>query len=140
MRVRFKKYADNAKTPKYASEDDACLDLFASSLLIDDFGNLTYDTGIAFEIPKDHVGLVFPRSSVFKKTLILKNSVGVIDSGYRGTIQVKFSSLRESNVIYDVGDRVAQIMIIPRPSVELEEVDELSDSTRGTGGFGSTGS
>jgi len=140
MRVRFKKCADNAKTPKYASEDDACLDLFASSLLIDDFGNLTYDTGIAFEIPKDHVGLVFPRSSVFKKTLILKNSVGVIDSGYRGTIQVKFSSLRESNVIYDVGDRVAQIMIIPRPSVELEEVDELSDSTRGTGGFGSTGS
>lgn len=140
MRVRFKKCADNAKTPKYASEDDACLDLFASSLSIDDFGNLTYDTGIAFEIPKDHVGLVFPRSSVFKKTLILKNSVGVIDSGYRGTIQVKFSSLRESNVIYDVGDRVAQIMIIPRPSVELEEVDELSDSTRGTGGFGSTGS
>lgn len=140
MRVRFKKCADNAKTPKYASEDDACLDLFASSLQIDDFGNLTYDTGIAFEIPKDHVGLVFPRSSVFKKTLILKNSVGVIDSGYRGTIQVKFSSLRESNVIYDVGDRVAQIMIIPRPSVELEEVDELSDSTRGTGGFGSTGS
>ena len=101
---------------------------------------MTYDTGIAFEIPKDYVGLVFPRSSVFKKTLILKNSVGVIDSGYRGTIQVKFSSLRESNVIYDVGDRVAQIMIIPRPSVELEEVDELSDSTRGTGGFGSTGS
>lgn len=140
MRVRFKKCADNAKTPKYASEDDACLNLFASSLQIDDFGNLTYDTGIAFEIPKDHVGLVFPRSSVFKKTLILKNSVGVIDSGYRGTIQVKFSSLRESNVIYDVGDRVAQIMIIPRPSVELEEVDELSDSTRGTGGFGSTGS
>ena len=140
MRVRFKKCADNAKTPKYASEDDACLDLFASSLLIDDFGNLTYDTGIAFEIPKDHVGLVFPRSSVFKKTLILKNSVGVIDSGYRGTIQVKFSNLRESNVIYDVGDRVAQIMIIPRPLVELEEVDELSDSTRGTGGFGSTGS
>ena len=140
MRVRFKKCADNAKTPKYASEDDACLDLFASSLQIDDFGNLTYDTGIAFEIPKDYVGLVFPRSSVFKKTLILKNSVGVIDSGYRGTIQVKFSSLRESNVIYDVGDRVAQIMIIPRPSVELEEVDELSDSTRGTGGFGSTGS
>lgn len=140
MRVRYKKCAENAKTPKYASEGDACLDLFASSLSIDDFGNVSYDTGISLEIPENHVGLVFPRSSVFKKTLILKNSVGVIDSGYRGTIQVKFSKQRDSNIVYDVGDRVAQIMIIPRPVIELEEVDELSDSARGSGGFGSTGS
>jgi dUTP pyrophosphatase len=140
MRVRYKKCHENAQEPKYASSGDACLDLFASSFSIDDFGNVTYDTGIALEIPEDHVGLVFPRSSVFKKDLMLKNSVGVIDSGYRGTIQVKFVKQRSSGAYYSVGDRVAQIMIIPRPSVTLEEVDELSGTSRGAGGFGSTGS
>lgn len=141
MRVRFKKVLENAITPLYATAGDACVDLYAASSEVDEFGNLTYDTGIAFEIPEDHVGLVFPRSSVTKTSLTLKNSVGVIDSGYRGTVKVKFLIDNNSNhPVYYTGDRVAQMMIIPRPLIELEEVENLSETSRGLGGFGSTGS
>jgi len=141
MKVRYKKALKNAITPRYATQGDACMDLYAAALTVDDFGNLTYDTGISLEIPEDHVGLVFPRSSITKTSLMLKNSVGVIDSGYRGTIKVKFlANSSFSHAVYDLGDRVAQIMIIPRPTIELEEVDHLSETSRGAGGFGSTGS
>ena len=142
MKVRFKKSLENAIAPKYASEGDACMDLYAADYVIDDFGNLTYDTGISLEIPEDHVGLVFPRSSITKTTLMLKNSVGVIDSGYRGTIKVKFMLANNpfSHTVYELGDRVAQIMIVPRPLIELEEAENLSETSRGVGGFGSTGS
>lgn len=140
MKLRFKKSLKNAITPRYAAEGDACMDLYAAAITVDDFGNLTYDTGVSLEIPEDHVGLVFPRSSITKTSLMLKNSVGVIDSGYRGTIKVKFLANTDLNhVVYELGDRVAQIMIIPRPKIELEEVDHLSETSRGSGGFGSTG-
>jgi dUTP pyrophosphatase len=106
---------------------------------------VTYGTGIAMEIPKGYVGLVFPRSSIRKTDLSLTNCVGVIDSGYRGEIQATFKKVFGKNDIridemdYKVGDRIAQIMIIPYPSVTFIESDELSDSERGEGGFGSTG-
>ena len=141
MRVRFKKVLEDAVSPSYAKEGDACMDLYAAASDVDDFGNLTYDTGLAFEIPEGYVGLVFPRSSITKTSLILKNSVGVIDSGYRGTVKVKFQMDKNSNhPVYFRGDRVAQIMIVPRPSITLEESDSLSETSRGEGGFGSTGS
>lgn len=140
MKIRFKKNNKNAITPTYASPGDACLDLYAAS--VEEKNNeLVIDTGIALEIPDGFVGLVFPRSSISKTSYMLKNSVGVIDSGYRGSVIIKLRKFEEQVLnTYKAGDRVAQIMIIPRPRIELLEVEELSDSVRGEGGFGSTGS
>ena len=139
MKVKIKKLSPDAKIPKYAKPGDACMDLYAVSHTIDDHGNHVYDTQIAMEIPSGHVGLIFPRSSISKTTgMSLRNSVGVIDSGYRGPIILKFASPIGAGV-YLAGDRVAQIMILPYPEIEYVEVNQLSDSDRGSGGFGSTG-
>ena len=95
-------------------------------------------TGISLEIPKGYVGLLFPRSSITKTKHFLRNSVGVIDSGYRGEVKLRFS-LDESSTSYQIGDKVGQIIFIKLPAVELIEVEELSPSVRSTGGFGSSG-
>ena len=140
MKVKFKKLVPNATTPSYAKDGDAGLDLTALSVAVKNDYN-EYGTGIAVEIPKGYVGLLFPRSSVTKKTLMLKNSIGVIDSGYRGEIMLRFhvtSSNYLPDMLYKSGDKVGQLLIIPIPTIELEEVEELSDSERGEGGFGST--
>jgi dUTP pyrophosphatase len=142
MKVSFKKENPDAKAPTYSVSGDACMDLYAVSSTSDNYGNIVYDTGIAMEIPENFVGLVFPRSSVSKTCLSLRNSVGVIDSGYRGTIKLKFYELNEgpdTNVKYNSGDRIGQLMILPRPEIEMVEVDDLSNTVRGSGGFGSTG-
>ena len=136
MKVKIMKLSPDAKVPRYAKPGDACMDLYAVSHTIDKYGNQVYDTQIAMEIPDGYVGLIFPRSSVSKTGLSLRNAVGVIDSGYRGPIMLKFSG---ENSAYLAGDRVGQIMILPYPQIEFKEVDELSDSERGSGGFGSTG-
>ena len=110
----------------------------------DEYGNMVYHTGIAMEIPEGHVGLIYPRSSVSKTPHSLRNHVGVVDSGYRGEIIFKFgwveSYITEQAVkVYTAGDRIGQIIILPYPQVEFVEVDKLSDSERGEGGFGSSG-
>lgn len=97
-----------------------------------------YQTGIAVEIPHGYVGLVFPRSSVYKTGQRLTNDVGVIDSDYRGEIGAKFSDGFDGNT-YQVGDRICQLVIVPIPEVEFVEVEELSETERGEGGYGSTG-
>ena len=137
MKVRIKKLSENAVIPTYAKDGDAGMDLVITSIITKNLGDVTYGFGIALEIPKGFVGLVFPRSSIRKTDLILSNSVGVIDSGYRGEIQATFK--RSGVYAYAVGDRICQIMIIPHPPIEFEEADELSDTERGEGGFGSTG-
>jgi len=114
MKVKIKKLHPDAVIPKYAKEGDAGMDLTAVSREIDvnymDGDNLiTYGTGLAFEIPKGYVGLVFPRSSIYKKDLTLSNSVGVIDSGYRGEVKFKFRNNDYRD--YDIGDRIGQIII-----------------------------
>jgi dUTP pyrophosphatase len=153
MQVKIKKLNPNAVIPSYAKSGDAGMDLVATSIIKDTPEQITYGMGIALEIPEGFVGLVFPRSSVRKTGLQLSNSVGVIDSGYRGELQATFNKLFGTERMYDetkntedtsinfykVGDRIAQIMIIPYPPIEFMEVDELSDSERGEGGFGSTG-
>ena len=99
-----------------------------------------YDTGLSMEIPEGHVGLLFPRSSVSKTNLVLANSVGVVDSGYRGPVKLRFKELSgPPGGRYKTGDRVGQIIIIPIPNFEFEQVEELSNTDRGEGGFGSTG-
>ena len=149
---------------QYAKDGDAGIDLVATSKWIDNDGNVVYGTNRAFEIPKGYVGLLFPRSSNSKKDLTLSNSVGIIDSGYRGEVMMKYKSTNFSYTLltlinlflkkkggiivdmyvnyvksYDIGERVGQLVIIPYPQIEFEESDELSDSERGSGGYGSTG-
>lgn len=140
MKVNVKKNRETAVVPVYAKDGDAGLDLTATEILNETDWQISYDTGLSFEIPYGFVGLVYPRSSVRKYDLELSNSVGVIDSGYRGTVQFTFNkTVRHSHNVYSVGDRIGQIIIVPYPHIELNEVDVLSDTERGTGGFGSSG-
>ena len=143
MKVKIKRLTPNAIIPKYAKEGDAGLDLVATSVISETPTQITYGLGIALEIPEGFVGLVFPRSSIRKTRLQLSNSVGVIDSGYRGEVQATFNkiitTIENQKNDYKVGDRVCQIMIIPHPPIEMLEVTDLSDTDRGEGGFGSTG-
>jgi dUTP pyrophosphatase len=140
MKVRFKKLDEKAVAPSKAHPTDAGFDLTAISVKDDGVRNIvTYGTGIAVEIPDGYVGLIFPRSSICKKSLSLSNSVGVIDSSYRGEIMFKFRKEQPHIQRYSVGDRIGQMIIIPYPDIEFVEANELSDSDRGTGGFGSTG-
>jgi dUTP pyrophosphatase len=140
INIKIKKLKENAVIPTYSKNGDAGMDLTATEILSEDLDTITYGTGLAFEIPKGYVGLVFPRSSIRKYELQLSNSVGVIDSGYRGEVQATFNKIHNKLENYEVGDRVAQIMIIPYPQIKFIETQELSDTDRGTGGFGSTGS
>jgi dUTP pyrophosphatase len=141
MFVKIKKLHNNAVIPQYAKAGDAGMDLVATEV-IDGYGfSVTYGTGLAMEIPEGFVGLVFPRSSIRKYDLSLTNCVGVIDSGYRGEIQATFR--KEAGIPskrYEVGDKIAQMIILPYPAIQFIETDELSDTERGEGGFGSTGS
>ena len=147
MKIKIKKLHNNAKIPAYAKPGDAGMDLTSISKVFADGKNgfekyIEYDTGLAMEIPNGYVGLLFPRSSVSKKDLCLANCVGVVDSGYRGPIKLRFKATNGNSKlaeIYEVGERVGQIIIMPVPFFHFEEVDELSDTNRGEGGFGSTG-
>ena len=149
MKLKFKKIHPDAVTPSYAKAGDAGLDLTAVSINVTN-NFIEYGTGIAIEIPENHVGLMIPRSSVTKTGLIMKNSIGVIDSGYRGELRARYTislmvGLPEAientkeQFLYKVGERVAQLIIVPIPTIELDEVEELSETIRGTGGYGHTG-
>ena len=143
MKVRIKKLSPSAVIPTYAKDGDAGMDMVATHIINETLDSITYGTDIALEIPEGFVGLVFPRSSIRKTHLHLSNSVGVIDSGYRGEIQATFKKIQgvSNNALdnYKVGDRICQIMIIPHPPIEFKEVEELTNTERGEGGFGSTG-
>jgi dUTP pyrophosphatase len=142
MKVKIKKLNENAVIPSYAKSGDAGMDLVATSIISENDTQITYGIGLALEIPNGFVGLIFPRSSVRKTRLMLSNCVGVVDSGYRGELQATFNKVNQNSIAendYKVGDRIAQIMIIPHPPIEFDEVAELSDTERGEGGFGSTG-
>ncbi len=142
VKVPIKKLSPDAVIPTYSKDGDAGMDLAAvSKEITDDY--ISYKTGLSFEIPKGYVGLLFPRSSNSKKDLLLTNSVGVIDSGYRGEVELRFKTIlngkMENISTYNVGDRVGQIMILPYPKIQFVETDKLSESERGDGGFGSSG-
>jgi dUTP pyrophosphatase len=138
--VKVKKLDSNAVIPSYSKVGDAGMDLTITREIENTSFSVSYGFGIAMEIPKGFVGLIFPRSSVRNQDLILSNCVGVIDSGYRGELQATFKKTQGLDSIkYKVGERGAQIIILPYPTIYMTEVPELSDSDRGTGGFGSTG-
>ena len=137
MKVKIKKLHPSAVIPEYARQGDAGMDLTAIDVVADG-STLTYKTGLAIEIPFWHVGLLFPRSSVYKTGQTLTNCVGVIDSGYRGEIMLKYT-LSPYAKEYNIGDRVGQLIIMPYPKIDFHEVDELIPSDSGDCGYGSTG-
>jgi len=163
MTIRVRRLADNAVIPAYAHPTDAGMDLTAVSKRVDEYGCVVYGTGLAFEIPDGYAGFLFPRSSNSRQDLLLSNCVGVVDSGYRGEVMLKFRRVMKmkkdrrclgmdyyEDVIapeddirrymeYEVGERIGQIIILPYPKVTFQVADSLSDSDRGAGGYGSTG-
>ena len=142
--VNIKKLDEQAQIPTYSKSGDAGLDLTATSIdATHEF--LEYGTGLAVEIPQGYVGLLFPRSSISKYDLLQCNSVGVIDSNYRGEIKIRFKRTKDlksslfDEKLYNMGDRIGQLIILPYPQIELVEVQDLSDTNRGQNGFGSSG-
>lgn len=136
MKIKIKKLHRDAVLPKYALSGDAGMDIVAIEKKITD-KFIEYKSGLALEVPEGHVCLIFPRSNISKKDLILCNSVGVLDSGYRGELIFRFQNLGEDH--YEIGERIGQIIILPYSKIEIEEVNELSETRRGEAGFGSTG-
>lgn len=144
MKIKIKLNHKDAKLPTYAHiGEDACADLYAAEVKGNGLSDnkIVVDFGLALEIPTGYCALIFPRSSIHKKDLFLSNCVGVIDSGYRGNISAVFykDKLNFQNNKIEVGERCAQMMIIPVPEIEFEQVEILSKSARGNGGYGSTG-
>jgi dUTP pyrophosphatase len=141
MKVKFKKLHKDAVSPKFAHKTDAGADLTATSADFSRDRQVVYGTGLAVEIPEGMVGLLFPRSSVRNTDLVMSNCVGVIDSGYLGEIMATFNLKNRwsPDAVYKVGDRIAQLVIMPVPLVQYTEVEELSETERNTSGHGSTG-
>jgi len=143
VEVKFKKLDEKAVMPKKAHSTDAGMDMVAISRTETD-QYVSYDTGIAMAIPEGYMGLLFPRSSISKKDLVLANSVGILDSSYRGSISFRFKTLNENSdslvrLAYEKGDRIGQLVIMPFPDIELVEAKELDETERNGGGYGSTG-
>jgi dUTP pyrophosphatase len=137
MKIKVKKLNEKAVLPKYAHVgEDAAMDVVAISKNKTE-KYIEYGTGLSFELPTGYVMLIFPRSSVSKTDLVQANCVGVLDSGYRGELMIRFKKFGDED--YEVGDRIAQIMVLPYPEIKFEEADNLTDSQRGAGGWGSTG-
>ena len=143
MKIRFKKLDENAQEPTYGSLQAAGADLRASNaceVLIAPHTTEIINTGIAVKIPEGYVGLVYARSGIAaKRDLAPANKVGVIDSDYRGEIKVALHNHGDVERVVDVGERVAQLVITPYLRCDFECVEELDDTERGNGGFGSTG-
>lgn len=137
---------DKTLMPTRANPTDAGLDLRAAeSKLIQSATPTLIDTGVSVQIPRGHVGLVFSRSGLAKHGITLSNSVGVIDSDYRGNIMVSVicNADNERDIFINKGDRIAQLVVVPIVLPEVQVVDEDDEewlnTARGTGGFGSTG-
>jgi dUTP pyrophosphatase len=138
IKLKIKKLDDRAKIPNYAKKGDAGIDLVATTTMSNGYF-VEFGTDLALEIPEGYVGYIFPRSSISNTDHYLRNSVGVIDSGYRGEIKIRMSVPELGRKQYKNGDKIAQLIIMKLPWVDIEEVNELSETDRGEGGFGSTG-
>lgn len=144
VKIKLEDYVSK-EIPTYAHEGDACVDLKCMAIDTDMHENIIIlHTGVHVELPEGYVMLIIPRSSNCKTPLYMPNSIGVIDSGYRGEILVKYKAPDRLTFInykdyYKVGDRVAQAIVLPYPTIKFTQVDNLTESSRGNGGFGSTG-
>ena len=143
MELKFKKLNEKAVLPTRAHSTDAGLDLttYGFTQEVDASGKLVlvYHTGLAVEIPEGYMGLLFMRSSVATKSVTMTNCVGIIDSGFRGEIIGKFKITTDSiPTVYQEGERVMQLVVMPYPQFEPVFADELSDGDRGEKGYGSS--
>ena len=137
--LKIKKLNEAAETPSYACPGDAGLDLKAVTVSVSE-DYIEYGTGLAIEIPYGFAAFIFPRSSISNYSLILANSVGVVDSGYRGELKIRFKKIGDKDKIYNLGDKVAQLVLMPIAiATSIEVVEELTPTNRGIGGFGHTG-
>lgn len=147
MKIKVKKLHHDAKIPQYASPGAACFDLHALTnpehpSMVNPGTPATFRTGLSVEIPAGCAMFIFSRSGHgFKNDVRLANCVGIIDSDYRGEIQVKLTNDNSDGCSMTVnnGDRIAQAMIVPVQTIAFIEADDLSETERGAGGFGSTG-
>ena len=141
--LQVKLLSKNATIPTRAYINDAGLDLYATEHVLSD-NLVTYHTGVSVKIPENYVGLLFSRSSIYKTDLLQRNCVGVIDSGYRGELVIKYLLTKPSEkaMLYTRGDRIAQLVLVPIPNTEVQVVEQFIEQTtnlRGIGGYGSTG-
>lgn len=139
--VKIRKVHPDAVLPERAHPTDAGMDVTAISMeMTEDY--IEYDTGLQFQLPAGYVMLIFPRSSNSKKDLLLCNSVGVLDAGYTGNLKFRFKLITEgyTEKIYNPGDKIGQIIILPYPEINFIKTEEFDETDRGSGGFGSTGS
>lgn len=150
MELKIVKLYDNAIMPKFAHEGDAGMDLYVHRVIEETANQITYGLGVAVKIPDNHVGLIFPRSSIRKYDLMLSNSVGVVDCGFIGELQTTFNKVTPAYAYYDepvgniskqydIDERCCQLVVLPLARFDIKEVDTLETTQRGTGGFGSTG-
>ena len=143
MKIRIKKLNEDAIIPTYGTEFSACADLYnlpGNTVTIEPHKTVMLHTGLAVEIPEGYCGLVFARSGIAsKRGLAPANKVGVVDSDYRGEIIVALHNHGKDSQTIENGERVAQFVITPVLTPAYEEVEQLSDTSRGAGGFGSTG-
>lgn len=139
--VNFKKLHADAKLPVKGSSGAACFDVYATSVTLDQNGVATYRLGFATQIPEGWRGVIVPRSNIAKHPWVLANSMGIIDCDYRGEWMVKFKCISNylETVPYSVGDRIAQVYFEKVVDVAFAEVEDLEQTERGDGGFGSTG-
>lgn len=144
MKLKIKRLKDSAIMPIKVTDGSAAIDLTSIEITqeLNECGQLllVYHTGLAMEIPTGYFGLLVPRSSISKKSLMLVTGASIIDSDYRGEITAKFRSTTDVvPSIMKPGERFAQLIILPLPDYQIEESFELSQTARGEGGYGSTG-
>ena len=153
MNINIKKLHKNAVVPSYAHAGDACFDLHAATVAgCEHIGHIVYEgaplvcgTGLAFDIPSGHVMLVFSRSGHgFHHDIRLANCTGIIDAGFTGEVMIKLTCDAPDDDLtppykVNIGDRIAQALVLPVERVSFTVVDEMSETERGAGGFGSTG-
>ncbi len=143
MKIKVKKLNKNAIMPSYGSEFAAGADLYAcieSEVTIEPHTTVMLPTGIAIELPVGYGGFIYARSGLAsKRNLAPANKVGVVDCDYRGEVKVALHNHGETAQTVAVGERIAQLVVAPYITAEFTEADELSDTVRGAGGFGSTG-
>ena len=150
LEVKSKRLSETATLPTYGSAEAACLDLYADNkqlewtyegtVVISPHETIVIPTGFAFQPPKGYCGLIFARSGIAtKKGLRPANCVGVCDEDYTGEYKVALHNDSNETIVIHHGDRIAQLMFVPYNQVELKEVEELTETERADGGFGSTG-
>ena len=140
LNIKIKKLNKNVQLPKQGTQGAAGMDFYLpQTVRFEPNCSKKVPLGVAVEIPEGYVMLLIPRSSTWKTPLRMPNSIGVIDSDYRGEVCALLHNASECTFAAEAGERLVQGVIVPVPSVQIQEVDELSETSRGVGGFGSTG-